>query len=86
LAPVWIDELIIDFMLQEQANDKSFQAEFYKCAKRLSGRVYFKKGMYPEMFIFLRKMSNLLALNSSARKSGEETDFAFRFNFEEVYE
>lgn len=86
LAPVWIDELIIDFMLKEQVKDKAFKEEFKKCAKKLSGRVYFKKGMYPEMFIFLRKMSNLLALNSSARKSGEDNEFAFRFNFEEVYE
>lgn len=44
LAPVWIDQLIINFMLKEQ-NDKEFSKQFEKCRKRLSGRVYFKKGM-----------------------------------------
>ena len=42
--------------------------------------------MYPEMFIFLRKMSNLIALNSVAKKSGEDAEFAFRFDFEKIYE
>jgi hypothetical protein len=86
LAPVWIDELIISFMLKEHIKDKEFKPEFEKARIRLSNRVYFKKGMYPEMFIFLRKMSNLIALNSVAKKSGEDADFAYRFDFEKVYE